>query len=84
LNTNSWVLTAYLARHSQLTKIIHQKSAIKYKLFKRNTLPYYTCKPELDSANMIIYSERSVITDKTVDFSRPDVVFIERGTKQHL
>jgi len=42
LNSNSWVPTVYLVRHSQLAKIIHQQSAIKYKLFERNTPPYYT------------------------------------------
>jgi len=86
LNTNGWVVTTYLSRHSQLAKIIHQQSAIKYKLFKRNILPYYTYKPELvlGSANMILYSEWSIIPDKTVDFNRPDVVFIKRENKTAL
>jgi len=33
---------------------------------------------------MIIYSEWSIITDKTVDCNRPDVVFIERENKTAL
>jgi len=33
---------------------------------------------------MIIYSEWSIITDKTVDFNRPDVVFTERENKTAL
>ena len=77
------MLTAYLARHSQLTKIIHHQSAIKYKLFERNSPPYYTYKLELvlDSANVIIYLERSIITEKTINFNRPDVVYNERENK---
>ena len=38
----------------------------------------------LDSANMILYSDLSIITDKTVDFNRPDVVFIKRENKTAL
>ena len=86
LNTNSWVPTVYLARHSQPAKIFQQQNAIKYKLFERNTPHTIHDKPELvlDSANMIIYSERSIITDKTVDLNRPDVVFIGRENKTAL
>jgi hypothetical protein len=37
---------AYLGRHNQLAKIIHQQTAKKYKLLDRNIPPYCRYKPE--------------------------------------
>ena len=75
--------SAYLGRHNQLAKIIHQQTAKSYKLLQRNTPPHCRYKPEpvLQSANMILYWERSIITDEKVNFNRPDKVFIDRGGK---
>jgi hypothetical protein len=55
----------------------------KYKLPDRNTLPYRRYKPEpvLESANMILYWVRSVVTDKTLGVNRPYTVPIVRGNK---
>ena len=39
--------SAYLGRHRQLAKMIHKQIATKYKLFNRNTLPYYRYRPKL-------------------------------------
>jgi hypothetical protein len=66
-----------------MAKIILQQIAIKYKLPDRNALPYRRYKPEplLESANMILYWVRSVVTDKTLDVNRPDTVPIVRGNK---
>jgi len=80
LNTNSWLLifseSSYLRRHNQLSKIVHQQIAIKYKLLDRNTLPYYRLKLELvlETANMISCWDRSMVTDKMIDLNRPDIV----------
>jgi len=38
--------SAYLRRHNQLAKIIHQQTAKKYKLLDRNTAPNCRYKPE--------------------------------------
>jgi hypothetical protein len=38
----------------------------------------------LESANMILYADMTSITDKTVDFNRPDIVLINRRIQQHL
>jgi hypothetical protein len=86
--TNEHVITgcsllsecAYVERHIQLANIIHQQTAIKYKLPDRNTPPYlrYIPQPVLKSANMVLYWDRSVITDTTLDFSRPDTAPIDR------
>jgi hypothetical protein len=64
-------------------KIILQQIAIKYKLPDRNTLPCRRYKPEpvLESANMVLYWVRSVVTDKTLDVNRPHTVSLVRGNK---
>ena len=58
---------------------------IQYRLLDRNSPPCYRYKPEpvLESANMILCSERSFITDKTVHFNRPDTALIDK-VKQRL
>ena len=72
--------SAYLGRHNQLAKIIHQQKAKSYKLLQINTPPYCRYKPEpvLQSAKMILYWERSIITDEKVDFNRVDKVLNNR------
>ena len=69
-----------------MAKIIHQQTAIKNKLLDRNILQYYRYKPEsvLESANKIFYWNRSIITDKRVDFNRPHVRIIHRQNKTAL
>jgi hypothetical protein len=86
---NSWVLiieSARLRRHNQLTKAIQEKTAKKHKLVDKNTPPYYRYKPEpvLESANMILCWDRSIISDKTVDFNRHDIVVIDWENKTAL
>jgi hypothetical protein len=78
--------STYLGRQYQLAKIIHQQTAIKYKLLDRNAPPYCRYKPEpvLESANMILIWDRSITTDKTVDFNRPDGVLIDTENKTTL
>jgi hypothetical protein len=46
---------AYVERQNELANIIHQQTAIKYKLLDRNTPPYGRCKPQpvLKSAKKI-------------------------------
>ena len=53
---------------------------MKYQLLDRNTQPYYRYKPEPlpESANMILYWDRPIITDRTADFNGPDIVLISR------
>ena len=64
-------------------KIIHKQIIIQYKLLDRNTLPYYRYKPVqvLESVNMILYMDKYIITDKTAEFNRPDILLIDRGNK---
>jgi hypothetical protein len=48
-----------------------------------NTLPYYRYKPEpvLESAIMILYWDKSIITDKMIDFNKPEIVFNNRDNE---
>jgi hypothetical protein len=78
--------SSYLRIHNLLAKIILQQIAIKYKLLDRNTRPYCRYKPQpvLESANTVLYWDRYIITDTTVDFSRTDTVPIEWENKTAL
>jgi hypothetical protein len=54
---------------------------MKYKLLDGNTPPYSRYKPEtvLESANVVLYGDGFIIiTDRSVDFDRPDKVLIDR------
>ena len=75
--------SARLRRHNQSAKAIHQQTAKMRKLFDKNTPPYYRYKqePVLESANVISYWGRSIITDTTADFNRHDIVLIDSENK---
>jgi len=73
-------------RHNKVAKIIHQQTAIQNTLLDRNILQYYRYKPEsvLKSATKNFYWNRSIITDKIVDFNRPHIMLIQRQNKTPL
>lgn len=75
--------TAYLGRHNQIAKIIHIELARKYNLAE-NPPPYYKYSPEpvLESPEYLLYWDRPIITDRTVDHNRPDIVIIEKNNKK--
>jgi len=76
----AWCLSlsesAYLGRRNQLAKIVHQQISMLYKLLCRTT--DMGPEPVLEASNVIVYWDRSIITDKTTDFNRPDIVLIDR------
>jgi hypothetical protein len=57
--------------------IIHKQFTAQCKLPNGNTQPYCRYKPEsvLESANMMLYWDRCIITDVTVDF---DMIYSHR------
>lgn len=73
---------AYLGRHNQVAKIIHSKMANNLKL-KKNLPPYFKYDPEpvLESSEYVLYWDRPILTDRTVDYNRPDIVLINKDTK---
>nr|CAI5855885.1 unnamed protein product [Callosobruchus analis]CAI5855886.1 unnamed protein product [Callosobruchus analis] len=74
--------TEYLGRHSEVCKIIHQQLVHKYNLCKdsSDSTPYYKYQPApvLESPNALLYWDRPILTDKTVDYNRPDIVLIDK------
>jgi hypothetical protein len=53
-------------RHNKVAKIIHQQTAIKYKLLDGNTPPQSRYMPE----PVFIHRDRSIVIGKTVHFNR--------------
>jgi hypothetical protein len=68
--------TEYLKRHVGLVKIIHQKLEEAAELIKEKS-PYYkyTQATVLESDNFKLYWNRSILTDKTIPFNRPEFEF---------
>lgn len=74
--------TAYLGRHNEIAKVIHRQLALKYNLIN-NPPPFYKYLPAavLESNDIVLYWDRPIITDRTVDFNRPDIVIIDKTNK---
>jgi hypothetical protein len=74
--------TKYVKRHDGLAKVIHQKLAEAADLIEDKS-PYYKYTPasELENDNFKLYWNRSMLTDKTILFNRPDISFMNKKTK---
>jgi len=74
--------TKYVKRHAGLAKIIHQKLAEAAELIDDKS-PYYKHTPAnvLENESFKLYWNRSILTDKTIPFNRPDITFINKKTK---
>lgn len=74
--------TDYLHRHNQVSNIIHQQLALQHKLIDTHT-PYYKYQPQtiLESQTHKLYYDRTIITDKTIHFNRPDITLINKHKK---
>ncbi|CAH2094088.1 unnamed protein product [Euphydryas editha] len=77
------VQTDYKHRHDQISNIIHQKLALKYKLITTPAVPYYKYTPEvvLENTTHKLYFDRAILTDKTTHFNRPDVTLVDKVNK---
>ncbi|CAK1589159.1 unnamed protein product [Parnassius mnemosyne] len=71
--------TDYKHRHDQVAAIIHQYLAYKYNLIDEK-IAYYKYKPEiiLDSREFKLYWDRTILTDKTVHYNRPDITLHDK------
>lgn len=78
----SIVQSDYKHRHDQVAAIVHQHLAFKFKFIKEK-VPYYKYVPEtiLDSKDIKIYWDRTIITDKTIHFNRPDITLLNKIDK---
>jgi hypothetical protein len=74
----------YTHRHNQVAKIVHQELAIKCGLLKTPPVARYKCEPQpvLEKSNYKPYHDRSIITDRTIHKNRPDIVILDKTTKQ--
>ena len=65
-----------------LAKIIHHKLAEAAELID-DKCPYYKYTPAnvLENENFNLYWNRSILTDKTVPFNRPDITVMNKKTK---
>jgi len=72
----------YVKRHDGLAKIIHQKLAEADELIEDKS-PYYKYTPAsvLENENFKLCWDRSILTDKTIPFNRPDITFMNKKTK---
>jgi len=73
--------TEYLKRYDGLAKIIHQKLAEAAELMEEKS-PYhqYTPVSVLENDNFKQFWNRSILTDKTIPFNRPDITFMNKKT----
>lgn len=74
--------TDYKHRHDQVAAVIHQHLAFKYKLIQEK-VPYYKYTPNtvLENTQYKLYWDRTIITDKTIHFNRPDITVFHKPTK---
>ncbi|XP_050514746.1 uncharacterized protein LOC126889989 [Diabrotica virgifera virgifera] len=80
----AFAATEYKERHDAVGKILHQEIAIKLGLLQTEHLPYYQYVPEsmLEDGNYKLYWDRTVLTDQTVAHNRPDLVLVNKLTRQ--
>ena len=78
--------TAYLGRHNQVAKLIHQHLALRHNMIGNATPPFYKYTPQevLETTNHVLYWDRPILTDKTVDFNRPDLLLIDKKEKKAI
>jgi hypothetical protein len=74
--------TEYVKRHDGLVKAIHQKLAEAADLIEDKS-PYYKYTPAsvMENDNFKLYWNRSILTDKTILFNRPDITFMNKKLK---
>ena len=77
---------AYLGRHNQVAKLVHQHLSLTHELIEKSTTTYYKYSPQevLESADYLLYWDRPILTDKTVDFNRPDLIVINKKEKSAM
>jgi hypothetical protein len=69
-------------RHDGLAKAIHQKLVEAADLIVDKS-PYYKyiTANVLENDNFKLYWNRSILTNKTIPFNRPDITFMNKKTK---
>lgn len=75
--------SAYLDRHNEVAKIVHQQLALKHNLVDR-FVPYYKYQPDpvLENSCIKLYWDREIITDVLIRANRPDIVVFDKRMKR--
>lgn len=75
--------SAYLGRHNQVAKLIHREVGMKLGMLGNNAPAYYKYEPDavLETKTHVLYWDRPIMTDKTVDHNRPDILIIDKEKK---
>lgn len=75
--------TAYLKRHNNVAKIVHQMLAVRSG-FVENSTPYYQYQPAevMFNRDYRLYWDRSMSTDRTINANRPDIIWIDKNRRQ--
>lgn len=75
--------SAYLDRHNEVAKIVHQQLALKHNLVDR-FVPYYKYLPDpvLENSCIKLYWDREIITDVLIRANRPDIVVYDKRMKR--
>lgn len=71
--------TSYKARHDNVGKIVHQ-SLLRIHGLENPQQPYYRYTPEsvIESRDVKIFWDRTILTDNTVAHNRPDIVIHDK------
>lgn len=74
--------TDYKNRHDKVAKIIHQKIAKQHALITEEQ-PYYKYTPAkiLEGEGLMLYWDRTLLTDRTIGANRPDITLVDRRSK---
>jgi len=77
--------TQYVKRHDGLAEIIHQKLGQAAELIgDKNSYYKYTIANVLENENFKLYLNRSIRTHKITHFNRPDIIFMNKKTKNTI
>ena len=78
--------TENVKRQDGLSKVTHQKVAEAGLIVDKNTRYKYSYIPAvvLEKDNFKLYCNRSILTDKTIPFNRPDIIFMNKKPKNTL
>ncbi|KAF2893595.1 hypothetical protein ILUMI_12577 [Ignelater luminosus] len=75
--------TDYIRRHDYVAKIVHQHLALHHNLIE-SKVPHYKYSPKilLENSNTKLYWNQSVITDRTINYNKPDIIFMNKEHKR--
>ncbi|XP_044749726.1 uncharacterized protein LOC123310327 [Coccinella septempunctata] len=72
----------YTDRHNAMAKVYHQALAIKHGLLKQHKKVYeYSPQTLLENANLKLYWDHPLITDRPISHNRPDIVIFDKKEK---